>query len=116
MLVQLAIINIVFSLDSVITAVGMTDILVVMILAVVMSTLVMAVAAQPLADYIDKLTTLKMLALAFILLVGVAPVAHGLGFHIPRGYLYFGIAFSLGVEMLNIRARPKSKKAAEGRH
>jgi predicted tellurium resistance membrane protein TerC len=115
-LVQLAIINIVFSLDSVITAVGMTDILLVMILAVVLSTLVMAIAARPLAEYIDKHPTLKMLALAFILLVGVALVADGLGFHIPRGYLYFAIAFSLGVEMLNIRARAKSEKAAETAH
>jgi predicted tellurium resistance membrane protein TerC len=108
-LVQLAVINIVFSLDSVITAVGMTDILVVMILAVVISTLVMAVAAKPLAAYIDQHPTMKMLALAFILLVGVALVADGLGFHIPRGYLYFAIAFSLGVELLNIRARTKSE-------
>jgi predicted tellurium resistance membrane protein TerC len=115
-LVQLAVINIVFSLDSVITAVGMTDILAVMILAVVLSTLVMAIAARPLAEYIDKHPTLKMLALAFILLVGVALVADGLGFHIPRGYLYFAIAFSLGVELLNIRARTKSEKAAEGTH
>jgi predicted tellurium resistance membrane protein TerC len=108
-LVQLAVINIVFSLDSVITAVGMTDILVVMILAVVISTFVMAVAAKPLAAYIDQHPTMKMLALAFILLVGVALVADGLGFHIPRGYLYFAIAFSLGVELLNIRARTKSE-------
>lgn len=111
-LVQLAVINIVFSLDSVITAVGMTDILAVMILAVVISTLVMAVAAEPLAAYIDKHPTMKMLALAFILLVGVALVADGLGFHIPRGYLYFAIAFSLGVELLNIRARTKAEGAA----
>lgn len=111
-LIQLAIINIVFSLDSVITAVGMTDILAVMILAVVVSTLVMAVAAEPLAAYIEQNPTMKMLALAFILLVGVALVADGLGFHIPRGYLYFAIAFSLGVEMLNIRARSKSEAAA----
>jgi predicted tellurium resistance membrane protein TerC len=115
-LVQLAVINIVFSLDSVITAVGMTDILAVMILAVVLSTLVMAVAARPLADYIEQHPTLKMLALAFILLVGVALVADGLGFHIPRGYLYFAIAFSLGVELLNIRARTKAEKAAERAH
>lgn len=108
-LVQLAVINIVFSLDSVITAVGMTDILAVMILAVVLSTLVMAVAAAPLADYIEKNPTMKMLALAFILLVGVALVADGLGFHIPRGYLYFAIAFSLAVELLNIRARRKTE-------
>lgn len=117
-LVQLAVINIVFSLDSVITAVGMTDILAVMILAVVLSTLVMAVAAEPLANYIEKHPTMKMLALAFILLVGVALVADGLGFHIPRGYLYFAIAFSLGVELLNIRARTKSEQAAvkDGAH
>lgn len=110
-IVQLAVINIVFSLDSVITAVGMTDILLVMILAVIASTLVMAVAAKPLAEYIEKNPTMKMLALAFILLVGVALVADGLGFHIPRGYLYFAIAFSLGVELLNIRARRKSEAA-----
>jgi predicted tellurium resistance membrane protein TerC len=108
-LVQLAVINIVFSLDSVITAVGMTDILAVMISAVVLSTFVMAFAAKPLADFIDKHPTMKMLALAFILLVGVALVADGLGFHIPRGYLYFAIAFSLVVELLNIRARAKAE-------
>jgi len=112
-LFQLAVINIVFSLDSVITAVGMTDILPVMILAVVISTLVMAVAAKPLADYIEDHPTMKMLALAFILLVGVALVADGLGFHIPRGYLYFAIAFSLLVELLNIRARAKAEAEAE---
>jgi predicted tellurium resistance membrane protein TerC len=111
-LVQLAVINIVFSLDSVITAVGMTDILLVMILAVVMSTLVMAVAAKPLAEYIEENPTMKMLALAFILLVGVALVADGMGFHIPRGYLYFAIAFSLVVELLNIRARRRAEAAA----
>lgn len=102
--VQLFIINIVFSLDSVITAIGMTDVLVIMITAVVFSTVVMAVAANPLAAFIARHPTTKMLALAFILLVGVALVADGLGFHIPRGYLYFAIAFSLAVELLNIRA------------
>ncbi len=112
-LVQLAVINIVFSLDSVITAVGMTDILAVMVLAVVLSTLVMAVAARPLASFIEAQPTMKLLALAFILLVGVALVADGLGFHIPRGYLYFAIAFSVGVELLNIRARSKNEAAAE---
>jgi predicted tellurium resistance membrane protein TerC len=106
-IVQLIVINIVFSLDSVITAVGMTDILAVMIGAVVLSTFVMAFAAQPLGDFIERHPTMKMLALAFILLVGVALMADGLGFHIPRGYLYFAIAFSLAVEMLNIRARTK---------
>lgn len=103
--VQLFVINFVFSLDSVITAVGMTDLLAVMIAAVVLSTIVMAVAAEPLAGFIEKHPTTKMLALAFILLVGVALVADGAGFHIPRGYLYFAIAFSLAVELLNIRTR-----------
>jgi len=108
-IVQLAVINTVFSLDSVITAVGMTDILAVMIAAVVLSTIVMAVAAKPLADYIEAHPTMKMLALAFILLVGVALVADGAGFHIPRGYLYFAIAFSLAVELLNIRTRAQAE-------
>lgn len=105
---QLLVINIVFSLDSVITAIGMTTMLPVMFAAVILSTFVMAVAAEPLAAFIEKHPTTKMLALAFILLVGVALVADGAGFHIPRGYLYFAIAFSLFVELLNIRARRKS--------
>ena len=105
---QLVVINIVFSLDSVITAVGMTDDLAVMIAAVILSTIVMAMAADPLANFIADHPTTKMLALAFILLVGVALVADGLGFHIPRGYLYFAIAFSLAVELLNIQARKKA--------
>lgn len=100
-LVQIAIINVVFSLDSVITAVGMTSIVWVMVAAVVLSTLVMLVAAKPVANFIEKAPTTKILALSFILLVGVALVADGFGFHIPRGYLYFAIAFSLGVELLN---------------
>lgn len=110
-LVQLLVINLVFSLDSVITAIGMTEILAVMVAAVVLSTLVMALAADPLGGFIERHPTTKMLALSFILLVGVALVADGLGFHIPRGYLYFAIAFSLFVELLNIRARNKPKAA-----
>lgn len=108
---QLMVINIVFSLDSVITAVGMTNILWVMIAAVILSTIVMAVAAEPMGVFIERHPTTKMLALAFILLVGVALVADGAGAHIPRGYLYFAIAFSLGVELLNIRARRKAPTA-----
>lgn len=106
---QLLVINIVFSLDSVITAIGMTNMLAVMFAAVILSTIVMAFAATPLAAFIDDHPTTKMLALAFILLVGVALVADGAGFHIPRGYLYFAIAFSLFVELLNIRARRKTE-------
>jgi predicted tellurium resistance membrane protein TerC len=109
---QLMAINVVFSLDSIITAVGMTEILAVMILGVVLSTIVMALAAGPLGRFIESYPTMKMLALAFILLVGVALIADGAGFHIPRGYLYFAIAFSLGVEILNIRARRRTQHAA----
>lgn len=113
---QLLVINVVFSLDSVITAVGLTDILVVMITAVVLSTIVMAFAATPLATFIEKHPTTKMLALAFILLIGVALVADGAGFHIPRGYLYFAIAFSLGVELLNIQVRKNNAQKATATH
>jgi predicted tellurium resistance membrane protein TerC len=108
--IQLFVINFVFSLDSVITAIGMTNDIIVMVTSVVLSTIVMAFAADPLAKFIGEHPTTKMLALAFILLVGVALVADGLGFHIPRGYLYFAIAFSLGVELLNIRAKGSKRK------
>ncbi len=101
-IVQIGLINIVFSIDSVVTAVGMTNNLPVMIAAVVASTLVMLFAAKPVGDFIHHRPTAKLLALAFILLIGVALVADGLGFHLPRGYLYFAIAFSMFVEMLNI--------------
>jgi predicted tellurium resistance membrane protein TerC len=109
---QLFVINVVFSLDSVITAIGMTPHLVIMFAAVILSTIVMAIAADPLAAFIERHPTTKLLALAFILLVGVALVADGAGFHIPRGYLYFAIAFSLFVELLNIRMRRKAETAA----
>ena len=100
-IMQIGVINIVFSLDSVITAVGMTNQLPIMIAAVVASTLVMLFAAKPVGDFIHHRPTTKMLALAFILLIGVALIADGVGFHIPRGYVYFAIAFSLFVEVLN---------------
>lgn len=110
--VQLFVINAVFSIDSVLTAVGLVDIegapveaITTAVGAVVLSTFVMAFAAKPLADFIDRHPTTKMLALAFILLVGLALIADALGFHIPRGYLYFAIVFSVGVELLNIRAK-----------
>lgn len=98
---QIGLIDIVFSLDSVVTAVGMTDHLPVMIAAVVASTLAMLFAARPVGEFVHQRPTTKMLALAFILLIGVALVADGLGFHIPREYIYFAIAFSLFVEFLN---------------
>lgn len=117
-IVQLFVINFVFSIDSVLTAVGLVDIegapveaIATAVGAVVLSTFVMAFAAKPLADFIEKHPTTKMLALAFIMLVGIALIADSLGFHIPRGYLYFSIVFSVAVELLNIRAKQKAKGA-----
>lgn len=98
---QIGFINIIFSLDSVITAIGMTSNLPVMVAAVVASTGVMLFAAKSVGDFIHRRPTMKILALSFILLVGVALVADGIGFHVPRGYIYFAIAFSLFVELLN---------------
>ncbi len=107
-IVQIGFINIIFSLDSVITAVGMANQLPVMIAAVVVATVLMMVAAKPVGDFIDRRPAAKMLGLAFIILVGVALVGDGTGFHVPRGYLYFAIAFSLVVELLNSARRKKA--------
>jgi predicted tellurium resistance membrane protein TerC len=102
---QIAIIDIVFSLDSVITAVGLADDVAVMVIAIVISVAMMMVAARPIGEFVDRHPTIKMLALAFLVLVGTMLVAEGLGTHVPKGYLYFAMAFSFGVEMLNIRMR-----------
>ncbi len=112
-MVQIGVINIVFSIDSVITAVGMTDNLPIMIAAVVASTAVMLFAAKPVGDFIHHRPTTKMLALSFILLIGVALVADGFGFHLPRTDIYFAIGFSLFVELLNI-AYHRSRSAPRG--
>ncbi|CAM3632844.1 TerC family protein [Parendozoicomonas haliclonae] len=108
-LVQIAILDIVFSLDSVITAVGMAEHLAVMVIAIVISVGIMQFAAKTISDFVDRHPTLKMLALSFLILVGVTLVAEGLAFHIPKGYIYFAMIFSLGVEILNIRARKRKK-------
>ncbi len=98
---QIAVIDLVFSIDSVLTAVGMADHIEVMVAAIVTAIVVMLVAAEPTSRFIETHPTVKMLALSFLLLIGVALVADGLHFHVPRGYLYFAIAFSMGVEALN---------------
>lgn len=102
---QITVIDIVFSLDSAITAVGMTNHVPIMITAVVIAMGVMLFASGAVAEFIESHPTTKMLALAFLLLIGMSLIADGLGFHIPRGYLYFAIAFSLFVEVLNIIAK-----------
>ena len=104
-ILQIAVLDLIFSIDSVITAVGMADHLEIMIAAVVISIIVMAVAAEPVSGFIQRHPTVKMLALGFLLLVGVALVADGLHFHIPRGYIYFAIVFSMLIEGLNLLAR-----------
>ena len=111
---QIVMIDIVFSLDSVITAVGMTDHLPVMVAAVAIAMGIMLWAASSVAAFIERHPTTKMLALSFLLLIGVALIADGIGFHIPRGYLYFAIAFSLFVEVLNIVARGRKRKGPAG--
>ncbi|MBK6286479.1 MAG: TerC family protein [Gammaproteobacteria bacterium] len=104
-LVQIAIIDIVFSLDSVITAVGMARDIPVMVLAVIAAVLVMMFAARPLGEFIENHPTVKVLALAFLVMIGTALIAEGFDYGIPKPYLYVAMAFSLGVEVLNIRLR-----------
>jgi predicted tellurium resistance membrane protein TerC len=104
-LVQITLLDIVFSLDSVITAVGMVDEIAIMIIAVVLAIIVMMVFAGPVSGFVERHPTIKMLALSFLLLIGMNLVAEGLGFHIPKGYTYFAMAFALFVEMLNFRRR-----------
>lgn len=106
---QIVVIDIVFSLDSVITAVGLAQHVQVMIVAVVLAMVVMLLAAGAISDFVNRHPTVKMLALSFLLLVGVVLVADGAGHHVPKGYIYFAMAFSFGVEMLNLRARAKVK-------
>jgi predicted tellurium resistance membrane protein TerC len=107
---QIAIIDIVFSLDSVITAVGMVDEVPVMITAIVLAVLVMMFAARPIGEFVDRHPTIKMLALSFLILVGFALIAEGFNVHVPKGYIYFAMAFSVGVEMLNLRVRARQTR------
>ncbi|MDR1976052.1 MAG: TerC family protein [Campylobacteraceae bacterium] len=109
-LIQIALLDIIFSLDSVITAVGMANNIEIMILAVVIAVIVMMIASKSISNFIDAHPTLKMMALSFLILVGVALVADGAGLHIPKGYIYFSMAFALAVESLNIYANSKNKE------
>ena len=104
-LIQIAILDMVFSLDSVITAVGMADDLAVMVTAVILAVGVMMISAGPVGDFVSDHPTVKMLALSFLLLIGMSLIADGVGFHIPKGYIYFAMGFSVLVETLNLRAR-----------
>lgn len=112
-ILQIVIIDLVFSLDSIITAVGMVDDVRIMIAAVVVSVILMMLFARIIGDFVSEHPTIKMLALAFLLVVGVALIADGLETHIPRGYIYFAMAFSVVVEMLNLRLRRKKASPVE---
>lgn len=103
--IQIMLLDIVFSLDSVITAVGMVQQIPIMVAAIVVAVTLMMVFAGPVSDFVERHPTVKMLALSFLLLIGVALIADGLGLHIPRGYIYFAMGFSVVVELLNLRLR-----------
>jgi predicted tellurium resistance membrane protein TerC len=111
-IIQIIVIDMVFSLDSIITAIGMAQDLAIMIAAVVIACVIMYVSSGPVAKFVSEHPTTKMLALAFLVLIGVALVADGFQFHIPRGYIYFAIAFSAAVEFFNVLAKRNRRRAA----
>jgi len=111
-IVQILLLDIVFSLDSVITAVGMAKELIIMVLAVMIAVGVMMVSSKSISEFVEKHPTVKMLALSFLLLIGVSLIAEGLEQHIPKGYIYFAMAFSIFVEMLNLKMKSKAKPVA----
>jgi len=115
---QIMLLDIVFSLDSVITAVGMADDIAVMVAAVVIAVGIMMFSARPVSEFVEAHPTVKVLALSFLLLIGCSLVAEGAGFHIPKGYIYFAMAFSVFVEMINLRVKKKGKavKLHDGYH
>jgi predicted tellurium resistance membrane protein TerC len=106
-LIQIALLDIVFSLDSVITAVGMVDEVAVMVVAVMVSVLIMMIAAEPISAFVHRHPTIKVLALSFLLLIGLSLLLEGFDHHIPKGYIYFAMGFSVFVEMINLRVRPR---------
>lgn len=112
-LIQIALIDIVFSLDSVITAVGMASHIQVMILAVMISVGIMMISAKAIGEFVDANPAIKILALSFLIMVGVALIGEGLEFHIPKGYIYFSMAFSIAVEILNMRMRKKRQRIVD---
>ncbi|WP_372878797.1 TerC family protein [Spongiibacter marinus] len=114
-MVQIAALDMVFSLDSVITAVGLVDHISVMVIAIVVSVAVMLFAAKPIGNFVDSHPTIKMLALSFLLMIGLTLMAEGLDVHVPKGYIYFAMAFSFAVEILNIRVRKRSQIALSKR-
>lgn len=114
-IVQILLLDMVFSIDSILTAVGMVDELALMVIAVIVAVAVMLVAADPLASFINRNPTVVMLALGFLLMIGVVLIADGFGVHVPKGYIYTAMAFSAGVEALNIVSRRRRERARQAR-
>ena len=108
-IVQIMLLDIVFSIDSVVTAVGLAEDLAVMVIAVLISGVIMIISANPVSQFVGDHPTVRMLALAFLLLIGMALVAEGMGQHIPKGYIYFAMGFSVLVEVLNLKAKPRQR-------
>ena len=111
-LIQIMLLDVVFSLDSVITAVGMVDEVAIMVIAVVLAMIVMIIFANPVGDFVERHPSVKILALAFLILIGVMLTAEGTGQHVSKGYIYSAMAFALLIEILNMRYRSKQKKPA----
>ena len=109
-LLQIAVLDIVFSLDSVITAVGLVEHVTLMAIAIILAVLVMLMAAKPIGDFVDTHPTIKILALSFLILVGATLIVEGINVHVPKGYIYFAMAFSVTVEFLNLRMRKKREE------
>ncbi|MFO0698971.1 MAG: TerC family protein [Nitrospira sp.] len=116
MLLQIAVLDLVFSLDSVITAVGLVNDVSVMATAIILAVFVMMLAARPIGDFVDAHPTIKILALSFLILVGVTLMVEGFDVHVPKGYIYFAMAFSITVEMINIRIRARHAQPVKLHH
>ncbi len=115
-LIQIMLLDLVFSLDSVITAVGMVDHLSIMVVAVILAVAVMLIFAGPVGDFVERHPSIKILALSFLVMIGVLLIAEGTGKHLPKGYVYFGMAFSLGIELLNMRYRKNVQQGKVAGH
>ena len=116
MLLQIAVLDLVFSLDSVITAVGLVNDISVMATAIILAVFVMMLAARPIGDFVDTHPTIKILALSFLILVGVTLMVEGFDVHVPKGYIYFAMAFSITVEMINLRIRARHRSPVKLHH
>ena len=113
-IVQIVLLDLVFSFDSILTAVGLTEEIILMVIAVVIAIIVMMIFAKPVGEFVNNHPTIQILALSFLILIGVMLIVEGAHYHVPKGYIYFAVFFSLAIEMLNMRYRKKSQSKASG--